>query len=506
MNFDALARDAGVPVVTDADKLRPSETPERGDPGHTAGLLLPADEDAVGRILAAATAHRLPLVISAGRTGLVEAQRPEGELVLSLERLRRPRVFVSGDFEHLFAEDGTPESWCDELFAAWDTAGRPSLEDSRIEVEAGMAIDALNTVLSGIGRMFPMEMGSSASASVGACVANASAGANAVCYGTGAQMCERAHGYWADGTPAGPCEGPVWRLPAADELVIDSSRFDPALGLIASQGVLGVITRVELRLSGVPAVREALLLPAPDMPTAMRYLAAARTRFGAAIEEFEFMSRAAIAAVAEHRGAEFRFPLATREAPFYLLLQVRGETADDDLATPLYELAAEDLGLDDEQIGYAPLEALKPIRHSITESSNAAMRRRGGGRLSFDTATPVAVFGDYLAELESALRAQSPDLLLIAFGHAGVGGAHLHVLGSGAVPVAAHRDAIVSTVFDVTQHYGGTFSAEHGVGPKWADEFLRRVPDDAVAAMRAAKRRHDPAGILNPRSFGLIPG
>ena len=61
-------------------------------------------------------------------------------------------------------------------------------------------------------------------------------------------------------------------------------------------------------------------------------------------------------------------------------------------------------------------------------------------------------------------------------------------------------------MFDVTQHYGGTFSAEHGVGPKWADEFLRRVPDDAVAAMRAAKRRHDPAGILNPRSFGLIPG
>lgn len=493
-------------MLTDADKLAPYEVPERGEPGNAAGLLLPDTEAEVGTVLAAATRHRVPLVISAGRTGLVEAQRPDGEVVLSLERLTRPLSLMAADFEHRFIDSGTPDSWCDELFAAWDTAGRPVLDQAVVDAEAGLAIDSLNLVLSGIGLMLPMEMGSTAAATVGACVANASAGANAVCYGTGAQMCDRAQGYWADGDAAGPCAGREWQAVEPEMLVIDSSRFDPALGLVGSQGVLGVITRVRLRLVSVPAQREALLLPAPDMPVAMRYLAAARARFGADIEEFEFMSRSAIDCVAEHQGNGFRFPLDRRDAPYYLLLQVRSSEADHDLVTPLYELAAEDLALDDGEIGYAPLESLKHIRHSITESSNAAMRRRGGGRLSFDTATPVAEFGDYLAALEAELARVSPTLLLIAFGHAGVGGAHLHVLGSSEAPVSDHRDAVVATVFDVTARFGGTFSAEHGVGPKWAEEFLRRVPADAVSAMRNAKRRHDPAGILNSRSFGLTGG
>ena len=62
----------------------------------------------------------------------------------------------------------------------------------------------------------------------------------------------------------------------------------------------------------------------------------------------------------------------------------------------------------------------------------------------------------------------------------------------------------MACVFDVTQRYGGTFSAEHGVGPKWAGEFLKRSAPERIARMRAAKQRHDPAGILNPRSFGLL--
>ncbi len=501
---DAFIRDLPCPLLTEAERLHPYQVPERGEPGHAAGLLLPRREADVGQILEAASRHGVGLVISAGRTGLVEAQRPEGEVVLSLEKLRAPLRFVAGGFAFEFDAGGQPESWADALYAAWEGAGRPPLGAAVIEVQAGMAVDAVNTVVAALGLVFPMEMGSSASASVGGCVANASAGANAVRYGTAAHMCEAAFGFWGDGRAAGPCEGPVWRSPAADRLAIDSSRFDPERGLVGSQGVLGVITRARLRLHPLPAQREGLLLPVDDMPSAMRVLDAARGVFGDGIEEFEFLSAAAVNAVAELRGAEFRFPLPRRDAPFHVLLQVCSAEAEADLVTPLYELAADTLGYDDERIGYAPLASLKAIRHSVTEASNAAMRRRGGGRLSFDTATPLAVFGDYLAELETTLRELAPELDLIAFGHAGVGGAHLHVLGSEAAPVSRWREAIVERVFDVTSRFGGTFSAEHGVGPKWAREFLRRVPGETVARLRAAKRQRDPAGILNPRSFGLL--
>jgi FAD/FMN-containing dehydrogenase len=63
--------------------------------------------------------------------------------------------------------------------------------------------------------------------------------------------------------------------------------------------------------------------------------------------------------------------------------------------------------------------------------------------------------------------------------------------------------ALVKLVFDITAGFGGTYSAEHGVGPKWGEEFHRRAPRARIEALHAAKRLRDPAGILNPRSFAL---
>jgi FAD/FMN-containing dehydrogenase len=249
--------------------------------------------------------------------------------------------------------------------------------------------------------------------------------------------------------------------------------------------------------------REAALVPVADMPAAMRVLAAARETFGENVEEFEFMSATSSELVRALRGAAFRWPLAAAPAPFTLLLQVKSHDADDDLAAKLYEFLSERLARPEAEIGYAPLKALKEIRHSITEASGARMRALGGGRLSFDTAAPVAVFGAYLAALEQALKDADTGVQFVAFGHAGVGGAHLHLIGSSDKPVAAHADALVGIVFDVTAQFGGTFSAEHGVGPKWGEEFRHRAPAAIRAALAAAKRFHDPCGILSPRSFGL---
>ncbi|MDE0856446.1 MAG: FAD-binding oxidoreductase, partial [Nevskia sp.] len=286
---------------------------------------------------------------------------------------------------------------------------------------------------------------------------------------------------------------------------IDSASVQPAWGLIGSQGLFGVITRARLRTYPIPALREAVLLPVDGMPAAMRLLEAARAQFPGAIEEFEFMSRQSLQLVQLHLGAAFRWPFESpqMDAPFYVLLQVQSRDAQEDLAARLYEFLAEALQWPAERIGYAPLQQLKKLRHSITESSNARMRALGGGRLSFDTATPVAVFGDYLAALEQELRAAYPQVELVAFGHAGVGGAHLHLLGTAQQPVKAHAAELVRLVFDVTLRFGGTFSAEHGIGPKWGREFQQRAPAPLRQALAAEKLRRDPRGILNPRSFGL---
>ncbi len=455
-----------------SEALQPYATPERGAPGWTSCVLLPAEADEVAAVLREAQGTRRALVLSAGRTGLVEAQRPEGETVLSLEKLNR---IISMD-----------------------------IAAQRAEVEAAVPVDTLNAVLAEHGLVWPMEMGSTSAATVGACVANGSAGANAVCYGTAAHLCETAWGLWADGRETGPQTGPQWFAPAPQVLAIDSAAPDVQQGLIGTQGVLGVITRLALRLYRLPVQREAALIPVADMPAAMRALALARDVFGEDVEEFEFISASAMALVRAMQGETFRWPFERDpQAAFYLLLQVKSDDTGEDLAAHLYTFLTETLQQPDDALGYAPLKALKRIRHSITEASNHAMKALAGGRLAFDTATPVEVFGDYLAALETALKSLYPQVQFVAFGHAGVGGAHLHLLGTREQPVSAHAEALVKLVFDVTQEHRGTFSAEHGVGSKWGAAFAERAQPQVVAELVAAKRARDPGHILNPRSFGL---
>lgn len=517
----ALQALLGARYVDDLERRRRYEVPERGEPGQTPAVLLPQDEAELVEILRLCNAHGGALTLSAGRTGLVEAQRPEGEYVLSLEKLKRPLTFTLADGRSLqFAAASDDDTARAALSDWWQAQALPpaALAGATLQVQAGMAVDAVNALLEPLGLMWPMEMGSTSAASVGACIANASAGANAVCYGTAAHLCEAAWGYWGDGRAAGPCAGPQWQAPAADCLAVDSASVDPAWGLIGSQGILGIVTRAALRTYARPAQREAVLLPVPDMPAAMRLLSAAQQAFPGAVEEFEFIGAGALQLVAALQGEAFRLPFASDpQAPYYVLLQLKSVSAehdldggpgggpggdpDGDLAGDLYAFLAETLAWPEALIGYAPLPALKKLRHSITEASNARMRVLGGGRLSFDTATPVAVFGAYLAALEAALRPQQIEF--IAFGHAGVGGAHLHLLGSATAPVAARATALIDTVFDITQRYGGTFSAEHGIGPKWGAAFQARTPAALRERLAAAKRQYDPRYVLNPRSFAI---
>jgi FAD/FMN-containing dehydrogenase len=491
--------------VVEPARMERYELLERGPRGQTGAVLLPQTEAEIGQILRICNEARTPLVISGGRTGLVEAQRPLGEPVLSLEKLNRPLSFTLADGrEFAFPTSCSADDTRDALLAWWSGLGEPSAADARITVQTGLAVDTLNDLLRPLRLMFPMEMGSSSAASVGACAANASAGSNAVCYGTAAHMTDAAWGFWGNGEAAGPCSAGVWHAPDPQRFAINSAHIEAGWGLLGSQGAFGLITHLRLRTYAIPAQREAALIPVADMVGSMKVLAAARVRFGADVEEFEFISKSAMALVRELQGEAFRLPFSGDiDSPLFLLLQIKSSDADADLVGALYEFLAGDLALPDEQIGYAPLPALKKIRHSITEASNARMRALGGGRLSFDTATPLQGFGEYLDAMRAELASAAPDAELVAFGHAGVGGAHLHVLGTSDRPISAVGKQLTNLVIDVTLAHQGSFSAEHGIGCKWADDYLLRTPPQELAQVKALKQQHDPNNILNPRSFGF---
>ena len=128
------------------ERLQAYEIPERGEPGKAAGLLLPASESEVGEMLRTANETGARLVISSGRTGLVEAQRPEGEIVLSLEKLQQPLSFSLADGRSFDFETGlAPEAHGDAQGAAAQAhrpgplEGRVYFEPSEHGAEAGMA-------------------------------------------------------------------------------------------------------------------------------------------------------------------------------------------------------------------------------------------------------------------------------------------------------------------------------------------------------------------------------
>ena len=132
-NLERLHAAFGARLLTQAERRAPYEIPERGAPGTCPAVLLPDSQDEVRQALEMANASGLHVVLSAGRTGLVEAQRPQGEVVLSLERLRRfIALRLPGGAACTFEPTDGVEAARDRLFAWWESQGRPSLDGAVI--------------------------------------------------------------------------------------------------------------------------------------------------------------------------------------------------------------------------------------------------------------------------------------------------------------------------------------------------------------------------------------
>lgn len=452
-------------------------TPERGLAGTTPLVLRPRTPAQVQALIAACHEAGQPLVIAAGRTGLVEAQKPQGEVVLSLERL-------------------------DSFIGIEQTESGPVAT-----AQAGIPIDTLNEYLWHEGLVFPMEMGSSATATLGGCVANGSAGANAVCYGTAADLAVQVtgvdgHGAWrTDERPA--------KADTANGLVINSARFPYGDSLIGSQGALGVITQATVRVFPLPKQREGALIAFDRLADALALLAEARKTFPGDVEEFEFLSGETLALAMETKAhSPFYSSQAPHRAPWHVLLQLKAQE-EGDLQELLVEFLMEH-GPDEERISLAPLKRLKEMRHSLTETSNlrvGALRKDPSDqieefRVAFDVAAPLDRFEAFIDSIRQAVAKVTGIYLLVEFGHLGVGGAHIHVLRTDGAKLGVKKAAIVAGVLEACRSHGGTFSAEHGIGSKWSEAFVSDAPVATVFQVQAAIKAADPKGILNPRAFG----
>jgi FAD/FMN-containing dehydrogenase len=261
---------------------------------------------------------------------------------------------------------------------------------------------------------------------------------------------------------------------------------------------LGVITAATLRLFPKPDVAVTALAAAPSPAAAVKLLGAMQAHTGGMLSAFELMPRIALEFVTRHIDGT-RDPFAS-PSPWYVLMEATGgshanltASFEDGLADAITASLVSDAVV---ASSAAQAQALWKLREGISEG-----QKREGASIKHDISVPVAAIPDFLAKAVPAVLAIVPGARPVSFGHLGDGNLHFNFNSpkAGDDPqFLALWDEIQQTVHDVVKEFGGSISAEHGIGMMKVGQLPRYKSHEELDAMRAMKRAFDPKNILNP--------
>jgi FAD/FMN-containing dehydrogenase len=415
----------------------------------------------VSRTVVACAAVGAPLVPQGGNTGLVAGAVPVDHpdaVVLSLRRL----------------------AWLGSVDAA---AGQ-------VAVGAGATLAAAQRHVRAAGWDLGIDLAARDLATVGGAVATNAGGERVLRYGTARAQVVDVEAVLADGRilsrprpgASGEDTGSTPTI-AAPGVVKDSVGYDLAALLAGSEGTLAILTAVRLRLVPLLPARVVALLGVNGAAEAQRVLGAARARV-ASLTAAELIHSDGLALVCAHTGLPA--PLGV-ECPAYLLLECAGhDDPTDALAAALADVPeVRDAAVASDAAGSA---ALWRYREAHPEAINAS-----GVPLKLDVAVPPAVLPAAEDAIRRTVAAVAPGAQTILFGHIAEANVHVNVLGAD-----GQADSVADAVLRTVAGFGGSISAEHGVGrakARWL--ALSRSPVE-IAAMRAIKSALDPGGLLNP--------
>jgi FAD/FMN-containing dehydrogenase len=405
-------------------------------------------------------AHRVPVVAQGGNTGLSGGSVPDDSgraLVLSLARLNRIRAI--------------------------DTV------NNTLVAEAGCVLQSVQQAARDGGRLFPLSLAAEGSCTIGGNLATNAGGVQVLRYGNARELCL--------GLEVVTAQGELWD--GLRGLRKDNTGYDLRDLFIGAEGTLGVITAAVLKLYPLPVAQVCAFAAVASPDDALRLLGLAQRRAGPALTAFELVSEACLALVLKHFPA-CRRPLAAA-SPWYVLF----EWSDlDDAAHAaqsverLLEAALEERIVADAAIAAsnAQRRELWALRENISEAQAAE-----GRNVKHDIAVPISRIAQFVRETDAQIDAAHPGVRMIVFGHLGDGNLHYNVSPPPGEPCDAfleRQDAINRITHDSVARFGGSVSAEHGLGVLRRDEAARYKSAVEMAMMRALKAALDPQGIMNP--------
>ncbi len=351
--------------------------------------------------------------------------------------------------------------------------------------EAGCTLASIQDAADEVDRFFPLSLAAEGTCQIGGNLSTNAGGINVIRYGTARAQALGLEVVLADGT--------VWD--GLRTLRKDTAGYDLKQMFIGAEGTLGIITVASLRL--YPAIRnpETVLLAVQSPDAAVALLAALRSELSDQIQAFELISARAVRYVLEHIPST-SFPL-DQESPWFVLLETSRESTGDDFEAMLMSLHESAL-VTDAVIAKNRSEAngLWRLRHSISES-----QKREGASLKHDISVPVADVGRFIQVAEAAVTKAAPGTRAVAFGHVGDGNIHFNLSqpkDGSAAEFLEQRQRLASVVYDVVDSFGGSISAEHGIGQAKREHLVHYRGATETGLMKAVKGALDPKNIMNP--------
>jgi len=428
--------------------------------GRALAIALPRTVVEVTELLAFCNTHRIGIVPQGGNTSYCGGATPDEsgrEIVVSLSRLDRIRQVDPLNYS--------------------------------IVAEAGCVLRDIQHAADEVQRFFPLSLGSEGTCQVGGNLATNAGGVHVLRYGMMRDLVLGLEVALADGR----------LLSSLGTLRKDNTGYDIKSLFLGAEGTLGIITAASLKLFPKPQAFATAFAAIPGPRAALSLLASLRETSGDRVSSFELIPRIAVDLTTRHIPG-VRDPLAAAH-PWYVLCELTSARAadpvEDLLEQSLAGALAEGLVLDAAVARSArDRQAFWKLRETIPEA-----QRLDGGSLKHDISVPVASIPAFLERASSWLADNVPDGRLVAYGHAGDGNLHCNLNqapGSDRAAFLAREEPIKRVIHEMVKDFGGSFSAEHGIGRLKVGELERYAPPVELDLMRAIKRVFDPNGILNP--------
>lgn len=414
-------------------------------------VVRPASPQELAEAVRICARNGVPMVPQGGLTGLCGGAHPiAGAVVISLERL----------------------SGIDEIDPAAAT----------MTVRAGTPLEVIQKAADEAGFLIPLDLGARGSCQIGGNIGTNAGGNRVIRYGMTREMILGLEYVLPDGT----------LISGLNKMIKNNAGYDLKHLFIGSEGTLGIVTRAVLRMHPKPGCVNTALCGLDSYDEVLRLLAAARRGLGPMLSAFEVMWADYWQVVTEEVGT--RSPLKGTHG-IYVLVEAQGlgEDIDGPRFMSWIEAQFEAGVIADAAISQSlgDVKSFWGVRDACAEFQTVL-----GPHCAFDIGLPQTQMDAFADACRARLKADMPEALSVYYGHIGDG--NLHIVALDRAHAYPPMERIARIVYDTVRDFGGTISAEHGIGLLKRPYLGYTRSAEELALMARLKAALDPEGLLNP--------